>query len=186
VTAALLAPALRAHERPEGLPFDALDADGRAFALRRAERLVAALGARGLEVVATAGEAVDGEGRRPLANGLVPAGGQGVKDRPAGGRAAARRSRVLDPLPRPEETLGKRSTAQSVDPGAPADDGQGAPRGKHRWGEPARHRTKTERVCLHCGLVKVTRHEPGRRPWLEWWRGLDKIVSDATPPCGGG
>jgi hypothetical protein len=60
----------------------------------------------------------DREGRRPLANGLVPAGGQGVKDRPAGGRAAARRSRVLDPLPRPEETLGKRSTAQSVEPRA--------------------------------------------------------------------
>jgi hypothetical protein len=71
----------------------------------------------------------DMEARRPLANALVPAGGQGVKDRPAGGRAAARRSRVLDPLPRPEETLGKRSSARSVElvPAHPADSDSSAP-----------------------------------------------------------
>lgn len=55
---------------------------------------------------------------------------------------------------------------------------------RHRWGEPNRLQFKTERACLHCDLVKVTRHEPGILPWIEWWRDGERIVSAATPPCG--
>lgn len=57
---------------------------------------------------------------------------------------------------------------------------------KHRWGEALRLLHKTDRECINCGLVKTTRHEfeGGREViWTEFWRGLDKIESDATPAC---
>lgn len=43
---------------------------------------------------------------------------------------------------------------------------------RHKWSEPNRFPFKTERVCQRpgCGLIKVTRHEPGEHPWVEWWR----------------
>lgn len=57
--------------------------------------------------------------------------------------------------------------------------------GRHSWGEPVRYQFKTERCCLLCGTVKVTRHEPDRHPWLEFWRGLERIKCESTPPCTG-
>lgn len=57
--------------------------------------------------------------------------------------------------------------------------------GRHRWGEPVRFPYKTERTCVACGVVKVTRHEPGEQPWLEFYRGLERIPCERTPPCKG-
>lgn len=57
---------------------------------------------------------------------------------------------------------------------------------RHRWGDPQRFPHKTERVGLKCGMVKVTRHEsegPRDIHFQEFWRGLDQIVTDKTPPC---
>lgn len=54
---------------------------------------------------------------------------------------------------------------------------------KHRWSDPFRQHHKTERYCINCGLVKVTRHPPQGFPWKEFWRGLDQIQSTATPAC---
>lgn len=57
---------------------------------------------------------------------------------------------------------------------------------RHRWGEKVRFPNKTEQQCIQCGLVKVGRHEVegGRdRYWTEFWRGLDRVTCEATPPC---
>lgn len=54
---------------------------------------------------------------------------------------------------------------------------------RHSWGEPVRFPYKTERTCNRCGLIKVTRHEPGEQPWLEFYRGLDKLKVERTPAC---
>jgi hypothetical protein len=57
---------------------------------------------------------------------------------------------------------------------------------RHQWGKPQRYLHKTERVCIKCGLVKVTRHEaegPRDLHWMEYWRGLDQIKSHTTPAC---
>jgi hypothetical protein len=64
---------------------------------------------------------------------------------------------------------------------------------RHSWSEPNRFHdnrgniTKSERSCLHCGIVKVTRHEIdelGRGVhWAEFWRGIDRIETDKTPVC---
>ena len=56
---------------------------------------------------------------------------------------------------------------------------------RHRW--PKDGTTfpyKTERECLQCGLVKVTRHE-GNSHWTEFWRGLDRVPNPdgRVPPC---
>ena len=45
--------------------------------------------------------------------------------------------------------------------------------------------SKTERACVHCGLVRVTRHESGRH-WIEFWRDGERVDCDRTPECGGG
>lgn len=70
---------------------------------------------------------------------------------------------------------------------------------RHKWSpawRPSDH--KTERTCVRCGLIKVTRHEfagaPGERHWTEWWRPAPdasgegggvpvRIHSDPTPAC---
>lgn len=59
--------------------------------------------------------------------------------------------------------------------------------GRHRWGDPVRFPYKTERsyVVPGCGIVKVTRHEPGEHPWLEFYRGGERIQCDRTPECKG-
>lgn len=55
--------------------------------------------------------------------------------------------------------------------------------GRHAWGDPVRFQYKTERICLVCGLIKVTRHEPSTHPWLEFWRGSEKLDVQCTPVC---
>lgn len=55
--------------------------------------------------------------------------------------------------------------------------------GRHSWADPVRFEHKTERLCVLCGIVKVTRHEPGVQPWLEFFRGLDRIECERTPAC---
>lgn len=55
---------------------------------------------------------------------------------------------------------------------------------RHKWGEAVRFQFKTERCCSRCELVRVTRHDdPQGRPWIEWWRDLEQIKSEATPLC---
>lgn len=38
---------------------------------------------------------------------------------------------------------------------------------RHRWGEPLRETHLTERVCRHCGMLKITHHDGGF-PWTEF------------------
>lgn len=53
----------------------------------------------------------------------------------------------------------------------------------HSWGDGVVFQHKTERSCGKCALVKVTRHEPGVRPWIEWWRDGERVNSQRTPAC---
>lgn len=60
---------------------------------------------------------------------------------------------------------------------------------KHRWGDAERffHAerpdiSKTERTCVHCGLVRVTRHE-SERHWVEFWRDGERVDNPRTPEC---
>jgi hypothetical protein len=41
----------------------------------------------------------------------------------------------------------------------------------------------TTRICLHCGIRRITHHEGGR-PWIEW-QGADGVRLDVerTPAC---
>lgn len=54
---------------------------------------------------------------------------------------------------------------------------------RHTWGAPMRNDYRTERTCLACGLVKITRHE-GRLPWTEY-RSEERgtFRADKVPPC---
>ena len=61
---------------------------------------------------------------------------------------------------------------------------------RHRWGAKTLVTpNKSECECLNgCGIVKVSRRESegGRGVyWTEFWRGLDRIECDGTPPCRG-
>jgi hypothetical protein len=63
---------------------------------------------------------------------------------------------------------------------------------RHRWADKVViSPNKSERECRNgCGIVKVSRHEyPAGNPfgvhWPEFWRGLDKIECEGTPPCTG-
>lgn len=65
-------------------------------------------------------------------------------------------------------------------------------RRRHRWGDAQRFFhderpdiSKTERACVHCGLVRVTRHESDRH-WIEFWRDGECVDCERTPECGGG
>ena len=56
---------------------------------------------------------------------------------------------------------------------------------RHQWDKPQRYPHKTERVCLKCGLVKVTRHEaegPRDLHWMEYWRGGNSPVPNNPEP----
>lgn len=62
---------------------------------------------------------------------------------------------------------------------------------RHRWGERFTRLENTpsgcpqsERVCAHCGLVRITVHPPHGLPWREW-RPKDgpQMQFEATPPC---
>lgn len=55
---------------------------------------------------------------------------------------------------------------------------------RHQWSAARRTAYRTTRECLRCGLVKVTRHEPGVRAWQEFER--DGVVlrgAPGTPKC---
>lgn len=58
---------------------------------------------------------------------------------------------------------------------------------RHKWGEKVRFGNyKSERQCLRCETVLVSRHESeGGHPrhWKEFWRDEVRIRCDATPPC---
>lgn len=57
---------------------------------------------------------------------------------------------------------------------------------RHRWGERQEFEHKTEKQCLTCGIVQVSRSEHnGFYPvyWKEFYRDLDRIECDGTPAC---
>lgn len=64
---------------------------------------------------------------------------------------------------------------------------------KHRWyKEAARHaacesadgNARTERVCIWCGLVKITVHPPQGLPWREWrTRNGGVMIGARVPRC---
>lgn len=58
---------------------------------------------------------------------------------------------------------------------------------RHRWGEKVRFGNyKSERQCLRCETVLVSRHETegGRAVhWKEFWRDQERIACEAVPPC---
>ncbi|MDP2410372.1 MAG: hypothetical protein Q8M26_08805 [Pseudolabrys sp.] len=55
--------------------------------------------------------------------------------------------------------------------------------GRHKWGEAKRFPYKTEVSCERCQIVKVTRHEPSVRPWLEFYRDGERVNCERTPVC---
>lgn len=58
---------------------------------------------------------------------------------------------------------------------------------RHSWSPPYRTQYRTERVCMNCGMVKVTRHEPGALPWQEFIHKGRRVESGGgTPECAGG
>lgn len=55
---------------------------------------------------------------------------------------------------------------------------------RHEWSPPYRTQYRTERVCLKCGMVKITRHEPGALPWQVFeWKGRRIGAAGRTPEC---
>jgi hypothetical protein len=58
---------------------------------------------------------------------------------------------------------------------------------RHRWptaGNELRQQFETIRRCLDCDIAKVTRHEPGVQPWIEWRdKNGNRIVTEKTPDC---
>lgn len=57
---------------------------------------------------------------------------------------------------------------------------------RHQWADKVVFPNKSERECLFCGLVKVSRREfEGGRDvyWTEFWRGHDRIECAGTPAC---
>lgn len=58
---------------------------------------------------------------------------------------------------------------------------------RHSWSDPYREFYATKRHCWSCGLMKVTRHEPGILPWVEYWHDGVRIRMDEegrrVPPC---
>lgn len=68
---------------------------------------------------------------------------------------------------------------------------EAAPR--HRWGHSRNvfnehtGNDQTQRICVLCGLVKITVHPPRGYPWREWRdpRGGGQLQFSGTPACGG-
>lgn len=61
---------------------------------------------------------------------------------------------------------------------------------RHKWSEPSRPSAlRTERICLRCGMIRVTRHDGGAQslPWTEYYDGDERLDAGpggkATPPC---
>jgi hypothetical protein len=77
----------------------------------------------------------------------------------------------------------------SLDPNLPTI----TPPRKHKWNPPVTilpsesfdGNERTERVCEHCGLTKITVHVPHGFPWREWRvRGGEVTIPlTTTPPC---
>lgn len=58
---------------------------------------------------------------------------------------------------------------------------------RHRWGQPSRpSELRTERACVNCAIVRVTRHE-GARHWVEFCNDAGMVITDGsartTPAC---
>jgi hypothetical protein len=56
----------------------------------------------------------------------------------------------------------------------------------HRWADAIRYDPhSTTRTCVRCGMLKITRHEPGNFPphWVEFERDGFKIGGASTPVC---
>jgi hypothetical protein len=56
---------------------------------------------------------------------------------------------------------------------------------KHRWGEPDREDPRlTLRVCIHCGMRRLTHHDPGRRPFVTFASKEGAAYhGEGTPKC---
>lgn len=59
---------------------------------------------------------------------------------------------------------------------------------RHKWSAklPFPLANKSERTCIRCDVVLVSRHEyqAGREiHWKEFWRDCEQIKCEATPPC---
>ena len=59
---------------------------------------------------------------------------------------------------------------------------------RHRWGAEQRFDHKTERQCLDCPIVKVTRRRQNPDgSWsfhrIEFWHDLDQVEGSGTPAC---
>ncbi len=56
---------------------------------------------------------------------------------------------------------------------------------KHSWSQPSRpNEHETHRACEHCGIIKVTRHEPGSFSWTEFLSDTGcKLYTTRTPEC---
>lgn len=58
---------------------------------------------------------------------------------------------------------------------------------RHRWAQKVEFPPyKSERQCIRCEMVLVSRHESeGGRPvhWKEFYRDEERVHHDATPPC---
>jgi hypothetical protein len=59
---------------------------------------------------------------------------------------------------------------------------------RHSWSGPSRpSELRTERVCVRCGLLKVTRHDGGTSalPWVEFYEAISGLLieTERTPRC---
>lgn len=58
---------------------------------------------------------------------------------------------------------------------------------RHKWAAKVEcSPQKSERQCTRCEMVMASRKEfEGGRPvfWKEYWRDLERIECEATPPC---
>jgi hypothetical protein len=56
---------------------------------------------------------------------------------------------------------------------------------RHRWSPPIRSLYRTERLCLKCGVLKVTHHDdPHSFPVTTWWLGKSQLYpSSGSPIC---
>jgi hypothetical protein len=57
-------------------------------------------------------------------------------------------------------------------------------RQRHLWSPAYRKPLRTDRVCFKCEIVRVTRHEPGVLPWVEFEvKGVRVDTKGRTPEC---
>jgi hypothetical protein len=82
--------------------------------------------------------------------------------------------------------------SETVDNVTPLPTVELSPPPRHSWGKPGYVASdtpsgcpQTERVCLHCRIVRVTVHSPDNRHWREWRHPASAVqfTCDHTPPC---